>query len=46
MLARAPRDDETDSEAVTLGEGYIAVTPPTFERTYDNALARLRSSLG
>ncbi len=46
MLARAPCNDEADPETVLLGEGYVAVTPLKFERTHDNALARLRSSLG
>ncbi|HEF5874892.1 TPA: 5'/3'-nucleotidase SurE [Burkholderia cenocepacia] len=45
-LARAPRDDDADSETVALGEGYISVTPLKFERTHDQALARLRSNLG
>ncbi|MBX4308562.1 hypothetical protein K4G96_23440, partial [Mycobacterium tuberculosis] len=45
-LARSPRDDDADSETVALGDGYVAVTPLKFERTHDQALARLRSSLG
>ncbi|QOH37420.1 putative 5'-nucleotidase [Burkholderia cepacia] len=45
-LARAPREDDPDSETVALGEGYVAVTPLKFERTHDHALAQLRSRLG
>ncbi|MBR8366129.1 5'/3'-nucleotidase SurE [Burkholderia sp. AU19243] len=45
-LARAPRDDDADSETMALGEGHIAVTPLKFERTHDHALARLRARLG
>jgi 5'-nucleotidase len=45
-LSRAPREDAAESETVALGAGHVTVTPLKFERTHDDALARLRATLG
>jgi len=46
MPTRAPRDGDGNSETVAPCDRRVAVVPLKFERTHDDALARLRSSLG
>lgn len=46
QFGRGPREDAPDSETAVITSGGVSVTPLRFERTDDEALAKLRKALG